>query len=60
MNTPITAVFAAPLFTSLVYWYSNYTLVVIGAVILCAVSFLPAIDPIYAVFVIYCVGLGLG
>lgn len=60
MAAPLTAIFAAPMFTYLLYLMTNYTLVIIGAAIMCAFSFVPMIDAHYAVFVIYCIGLGIG
>lgn len=60
MATPITAIFAAPLLTSLLYCFKNYTLIIVGAVILAGFSFIPMIEGHYAVFVVYCVGMGLG
>ena len=60
LATPLTAIIASLMFTSLVYLYSNYTLVVIGAIIVCIFSFVPAIGAHYAVLVVYCIGQGLG
>lgn len=60
LATPLTAILASPLFTSLVYVYTNYTIIAGGTVLVCVFSFVAAIEAHYVVFVIYCIGQGLG
>ena len=60
LTNPLANLFFAPLLTSLVYLFSNYTLMIIGSIIVTLSCFIPIIQSSYAIFVIFWIVLGFG
>ena len=49
MIVSVSTVIFAPILTPLVYVYSNYTLIIVGSIIIAGTTFLPLIDANYLV-----------
>ena len=49
MLSSFSTIIFAPIFTPLVYLYTNYTLIIVGSMIITATTFFPLIDANYAV-----------
>lgn len=60
MTNPLSNLIFAPIFTPLVYVFTNYTLLVISSIAITATCFIPMIDESYLVYVLFCVLFGLG
>lgn len=60
MANPLTQICFISVLARLPGVFTNYTWIIVGAAILCATTFIPMMASHYAVFVLYCIGLGIG